>query len=155
MTNQSTDARASGNDNGDQALPVHILLYDGVCGFCHSTIQTILRFDRTRTLHFASLDSPIAAAVIGRHPELHDVDSVVLVDQPGRTGERVYVRSAAVLQLLDYLGGPWKGLLLARLIPRPTRDWLYDQLAHVRYRLFGRFDACPVPPPHVRARFLD
>lgn len=144
----------SGKGNTHVALPDRILLYDGVCGFCHSMIHTVLKFDRTRTLHFASLDSAIAAGIIERHPELHDVDSAVLVDQPGRAGERVYVRSATVLQLLDYLGGAWKGLLVAGLIPRPTRDWLYDRLAHTRYRLFGRFDTCPVPPPEVRARFL-
>lgn len=154
MNQQPIDAYASGTSDGDQALPARILLYDGVCGFCHYTIQTLLRFDRVNTLHFASLDSPVAASIIARHPGLQNVDSVVLVDALGHPGERVHVRSAAVLLLLDYLGGPWRVLLVAALIPRPIRDWLYDRLARVRYRLFGRFDACPVPPPEVRARFL-
>ena len=57
--------------------------------------------------------------------------------------------------MVDYLGGPWKLLKVARIIPAPLRDWLYDRVADVRYRIFGKYDTCPLPPPEVRARFLD
>ena len=49
----------------------------------------------------------------------------------------------------------WHLLTVLALIPRPLRDWAYDVLARRRYRLFGRLDACPVPPPDVRDSFLD
>ena len=38
---------------------------------------------------------------------------------------------------------------------RPMRDWMYDVVARNRYRWFGRRDACMVPTPELRARFLD
>ncbi|ORB76237.1 thiol-disulfide oxidoreductase DCC family protein [Mycobacterium scrofulaceum] len=139
--------------SGEPVPPV--LLYDGVCGVCNSAVRTILRFDPQGTLRFAALDSDYAQAVCARHPTIEDVDSVVFVDQPGQPEERVAVRSAAALRVVDYLGGPWKLFGVARIIPAPVRDWLYDKFAGVRYRIFGKYDTCPLPPPEVRARFLD
>ncbi|MEE6175624.1 thiol-disulfide oxidoreductase DCC family protein [Mycobacterium sp. 050134] len=131
-----------------------ILLYDGVCGFCNLAVRTIIRFDRKGTLRFAALDTDLARAIIDRHPSIKDVESVVFVDQPGDHGERVAVRSEAALRVVDYLGGPWRVFGAARIIPAPLRDGLYDRVAAIRYRLFGKYDTCPIPPPEVRARFL-
>ena len=132
-----------------------MLLYDGVCGVCNSAVRTILRFDPNGSMRFAALDSAFARAVFDRHPTIGGVDSVVFVDEPGEPAERVAVRSAAALRVVDYLGGPWRLLKVARVIPAPLRDWLYDRVADVRYRIFGKYDTCPLPPPEVRARFVD
>ncbi len=139
--------------NGESAGPV--LLYDGVCGVCNRAVRTILRLDPTGPLRFAALDSVFAKAVIERHPEIADIDSVVFVDDPGRPSERVAVRSESAMRVVDYLGGPWKVLKTARLVPTRLRDWLYDRFAAVRYRVFGKYDSCPLPPPKVRARFIE
>ena len=42
-----------------------------------------------------------------------------------------------------------------RAIPRPIRDFLYDRVARNRYSLFGKRDACLVPTPDVRSRFIS
>lgn len=143
---------------GDDATPVGpaapVVLYDGICGFCNSAVQTILRLDRDGTLRFAALDSDFGTEVIARHPFLKDVDSVVFVEHPGTAHERVSVKSAAALRVVDYLGGPWRALMVARAIPAPVRDRLYDGFAGIRYRVFGTHDTCPIPAPEVRARFL-
>jgi predicted DCC family thiol-disulfide oxidoreductase YuxK len=40
------------------------------------------------------------------------------------------------------------------VIPRLLRDVVYDLVARIRYRVFGRRDdLCPVVPPDLRARF--
>ncbi len=132
-----------------------VLLYDGVCGVCNWAVRTVLRVDPHGTLRFAALDSDFARAIIDRHPAIQDVDSVVFVDEPGQPAERVAVRSAAALRVLDYLGGPWKLFKVARVMPAPLRDWLYDRFADIRYRVFGKYESCPLPSPEVRARFLD
>ncbi len=132
-----------------------MLLYDGVCGVCNWAVRTVLRFDPHGTLRFAALDSDFARAIIDRHPAIQDVDSVVFVDEPGQPAERVAARSEAALRVVDYLGGPWKLLKVARIMPAPLRDWLYDRFAGIRYRVFGKYDSCPLPPAEVRARFLD
>lgn len=136
----------------DENAPV--LLYDGVCGFCNKAVQTILKHDRRGVLRFAALQSPFGQAVLARHPELAGVDSVVFVER-GPGVERVHVRSAASLQVAAYLGGWWKLSLAARVLPAPVRDFFYDLVARYRYRFFGKYDACLLPPPEVRARFID
>ena len=131
-----------------------VLLYDGVCGFCNKSVQLILDHDRRGEMRFAALQSDYGQAVIERHPELRGVDSVVYVEQtPG--GERVHVRSDAALKVAAYLGGFWKLLLAARVLPRGLRDYFYDLFARNRYKLFGKYDTCMLPPPEVRSRFLD
>lgn len=131
-----------------------VLLYDGVCGFCNRAVQTILKHDRRGEMRFAALQSEYGRAVLARHPELEGVDSVVLVER-GPEGERVHVRSAASLRVAAYLGGWWKLFLAAHVIPTPVRDFLYNLVARYRYRFFGKFDSCLLPPPEVRARFMD
>jgi predicted DCC family thiol-disulfide oxidoreductase YuxK len=143
----------NGETQHQSAAPV--LLYDGVCGVCNRAVQTVLRSDPHGSLRFAALDSGFARAIFDRHPAIHDIDSMVFVDEPGGPGEQVAVRSAAALRVADYLGGRWKLLKIARIIPAPVRDWLYDRFADIRYRVFGKYDSCPLPPPEVRARFVD
>ena len=134
--------------------PNLIMLYDGVCGFCNKSVQFVLDHDRRGTIRFAALQSDFGRAVVERHPELKNVDSVVLVESSGAT-ERVHVRSAAALRLSGYVGGVWGWARVAYIIPRPLRDFFYDLFARYRYRLFGKYDSCLLPPPEVRERFLD
>ena len=131
-----------------------VLLYDGVCGFCNKSVQLILDHDRRGLMRFAALQSDYGQAVIERHRELQGVDSVVFVER-ARGGERVYVRSDAALKVTAYLGGFWKIFLAAKVIPRGLRDYLYDLFARNRYKFFGKYDSCMLPPPEVRSRFLD
>ena len=136
---------------GDSAGP--ILLYDGVCGFCNKSVQTILAHDSKGTLRFAPLQSRLGESILKTH-RLGGVDSVVFVDRSSQP-ERVYIRSDAALKIARYLGGGWNLLLLAKLLPRPVRDFFYDLFARNRYRIFGKYDHCMLPPPEVRSRFLD
>jgi predicted DCC family thiol-disulfide oxidoreductase YuxK len=133
-----------------------VLMYDGLCGFCNASVQFVLARDSKQTMRFAALQSEYAAAVIGRHPWLEGVDSVVYVEPAGDgRPERVWVRSAAALRVADYLGGAWRLLGVFRVIPAPVRDAAYNLFARYRYRLFGKYDSCQLPPKEVRARFLD
>lgn len=109
----------------------------------------MLKIDPTGPLRFAPLSGATGSAQISKHPELEGVDSLVLIEGPVVT-----VRSTAVLRIARYLGGLWRIVLVGHLIPREIRDSLYDVVAFWRYRAFGRYDVCPVPPVTARARFL-
>src|SRR3712207_4523868 len=130
-----------------------VLLYDGVCGFCNKSVQLILGHDRRGEMRFAAFQSDYGQAVLDRHPELRGVDSVVFVESHEAV-ERIYIRSDAALKVAAYLGGPWKLFLAAKVIPRGLRDYLYDLFARNRYKFFGKYDTCMLPPPEVRSRFL-
>ena len=132
-----------------------VLLYDGLCGFCDGTVQFVLKHDRRGTLKFATLQGEFAREVIARHPELAGVDSLVLVERDSSGVEHVHVRSDGALQVARYLGGAWHLARGVAIVPRFLRDWAYDRFARVRYRVFGRYDACPIPSPEQRARFID
>jgi len=133
-----------------------ILLYDGVCGFCNKTVQMVIDYDKRGTMRFAALQSDFGQEVIKRHPKLKGVDSVIFVERSTATAEeRVFIRSHAALRVAAYLGGFWKLFLAAYIIPAPVRDFLYDLFARYRYKVFGKYDSCMLPPQSVRARFLD
>jgi predicted DCC family thiol-disulfide oxidoreductase YuxK len=130
-----------------------VLLYDGLCGFCNTTVQFILGHETSHSLTFAPLQGTFAAGVMERHPELRSVDSLVWVAREG-AGEQVKVRSSAALQVAWYMGGFWRLVMILWLVPKPLRDFAYDQFAQRRFKLFGRYGSCPVPSKTVRARFL-
>ena len=136
--------------------PGPVLLYDGLCGFCNGAVQFVLKRDRRGAVRFATLQGDFARGLMERHPELAGVDSLILVEPDATTGtERVYVRSAGALRTARYLDGPWRLTRTLGVIPRPVRDWSYDLFARWRYRLFKRYDSCPIPTPEQRARFID
>lgn len=145
-----------GNMEQDQTMPNGpILLFDGVCGFCNQSVQTILTHDTRGTMRFAALQSEFGQTVLARHPELKAIDSVVLVEPASDAqSERVYIRSTAALRVAAYLGGMWKLCLVAYCIPRPIRDFFYNLFAKHRYTFFGKYESCMIPSPEVRSRFL-
>jgi predicted DCC family thiol-disulfide oxidoreductase YuxK len=107
-------------------------------------------------MFFAPLQGDYARSVITRHPDLRGVDSLVFVEPCGlERDERVFVRSDAALHVVSCIGGLWRVALVAYIIPRVVRDFLYDQFAKRRYRWFGRYETCLLPTAETRSRFLD
>ena len=133
---------------------MQVLLYDGLCGFCDSSVQFVLARDIGGSMKFSPLQGEFAAAILKARPDLQLVDSLILVDTNDGWEPQVAVRSAAVLGVARYLGWPWKGALVLQVVPGLVRDWGYDLFARNRHRWFGRHDACPVPSPEQRERFL-
>jgi predicted DCC family thiol-disulfide oxidoreductase YuxK len=128
----------------------HVLLYDGVCGLCNRFVQFILARDAGGTLRFATLQGRYGEEARRLLPDIASVDSVVLLYKDG-----ALLRSTAAIEVLRYLGGGWALAAIGYLIPRMIRDWIYDRVASMRYRAFGRLASCPVPSEETRARFLD
>jgi predicted DCC family thiol-disulfide oxidoreductase YuxK len=128
-----------------------LLLYDGACVLCHRAMRVVLKRDRSRSSRFAPLHGETAAAFLTEHPELAGIDSMIWIDENGQA----FTRSAAALAIAGHLGGGFAALgLLASIVPTLLRDALYESIATARYRVFGRYDACPVPPGEYRGRFL-
>src|ERR1700723_742987 len=132
-----------------------LLLYDGVCALCNGSVKFIMKHDRLDQFRYAPLESDLGREILARFNIRASPDGVVLVTDTQQQGERIYHRSDAVAQSVRRLGAPWRmaGKLLA-ILPHPLRDWGYGVVAHYRYRLFGRYDSCPVPSPEQRSRLL-
>jgi predicted DCC family thiol-disulfide oxidoreductase YuxK len=145
-------ARAAPGAAGDAP----IILYDGVCGLCNRLNRFVLARDPAGRFRFAALQSALAGAILSRHGrDPRHLDTVYLVLHHGQPGERLLQKSDAVLWILGELGGGWRLAGAFRVVPRAIRDLGYGLVARTRYRLFGRYDACPLPDPRHRARFLD
>ena len=128
------------------------IYFDGECGLCHRWVKFALARDRGRELfRFAPLQGPTFAADVSPEERRALPDSVAVRTADGR----LLTRSAATLHILSRLGGPWRGLAaLARVVPRPLRDWTYDRVASVRKRLFAQPPtACPMVPRELSRRF--
>jgi predicted DCC family thiol-disulfide oxidoreductase YuxK len=72
----------------------------------------------------------------------------------GKASEQVLNRSDAVLHLLSELGGVWGTAVIVKVIPRVIRDWVYNAVGRNRYRVFGKYDTCPLPDERDRKKFL-
>ena len=134
-----------------------IILYDGVCGLCNRLVKFLLKHDKDGRLRFASLQSEFAEKVLSRHGfDAKDLDTVHVVENYDRPGERVLQRSDAILRAGRELGGFWgTSSSIAKIVPRAIRDLVYRFVATNRYRMFGKYDTCMLPDPNQRSRFLD
>ena len=136
----------------DSANPV--VLYDGVCGLCNRLVRFVLKYDRRAHFRFASLQSAYAARILQRfNLDPDDLDTVYVVQE---STEELSSRSGAVIFLLRELGGFWPSVaLVLRLFPKSLRNWGYGVVARGRYRVFGKYDSCPLPEERYQDRFLD
>jgi predicted DCC family thiol-disulfide oxidoreductase YuxK len=133
-----------------------IVLYDGVCGLCNGAVQFLLKRDRHDRLRFASLQSDFAAALLKRHGVDHqDLDTVYVVLNSGEANEALLAKSDAFLQLAKVIGGVWGIARFEKIIPRPIRNWLYDFVARHRYQVFGKYEACMLPDPRHKHKFIE
>jgi len=133
------------------------VLYDGVCGLCNRMVRFVLRRDKQALFRFAPLQSPWAAQVLARHgAQPSGLDTFYIVIDGGGDEEKLLSRSDAVLYALRQLGGVWRVAAGAfRILPRPIRDWMYGAVARNRYRIFGKYEACPLPTAEERERFVE
>lgn len=128
-----------------------LVLYDGVCGLCARSVRWILRHERDHALRFAPLQGPTAAALRARFPSIPEtIDTVVYVD-----GDRAHLRSKAFLHLARHLRAPWRWAHAFRWLPGFLLDLGYRLIAAIRYRVWGKLDACELPAPEQRVRFLE
>ncbi len=126
-----------------------IIFFDGVCGMCNRFVDVILRADKAGTFRFAPIQGETARRMLPPLAEDPRAWSMVYADARG-----VHEQSDASLEVYRRLGGAWRLLSLARWIPRFVRNPVYRVIARNRYRWFGKRDACRIPTPAERARFL-
>jgi predicted DCC family thiol-disulfide oxidoreductase YuxK len=127
-----------------------VILFDGVCNLCNSSINWIIDHDKKNVFKFASLQSDYGKAIIKQFNLQGDyLDTVLLMDE-----NRIYERSTAVLRIAKYLGGIYSLLYITVIIPKGLRNLVYNYIARNRYKWFGKQDACRIPTPELKQKFL-
>ncbi|MDO7907289.1 DCC1-like thiol-disulfide oxidoreductase family protein [Paenibacillus sp. JX-17] len=129
-----------------------IVLVDGVCHFCQGLTKWIIKRDPEGQFHFASQQSDIGKKLLQEGGLSTDrMDTFVLIENGV-----YYTRSTGALRIARKLKFPYPLLYAFIAVPRFLRDAVYNYVARHRYRWFGKDeeDACRLPTPDIRERFL-
>jgi predicted DCC family thiol-disulfide oxidoreductase YuxK len=127
-----------------------LVLFDGVCNFCNYWVQFALKRNKKKSLKFGSLQGDTAKQILpGFNIDPTVLSSVYLIEK-----NKIYKESTAALRICKHLDGVWKLLSVLIIIPAFLRDPFYKLIAKYRYKWFGKKEACMIPTPEQRARFV-
>jgi len=127
-----------------------IILFDGVCNLCNSSVNFIIKHDTKEQFLFASLQSDAAKEILLQFSTKKlTLDSIILIDD-----SNIYEKSSAALQISKHLNSGYMLLYSFIIIPKSIRDWMYNIIAENRYKWFGKKKKCMVPTSKIRNRFL-
>lgn len=129
-----------------------IVFFDGVCNLCSGAVQFIIRHDKNDVYRFASLQSDFAKRLLNEHQVkiTEPPQSILLLRK-----DKIYSESSAALRIAQRFNGGWKLLSAFLIIPEFISDAVYRFVAHNRYKWFGKRDACTIPTPELKEKFLD
>ena len=128
-----------------------IILFDGVCNLCNSSVQFVIQHDRANKFLFAALQSQTGQALLQQYnlPQ-QGFNSFVLIQN-----EKVFLKSTAALHVAKQLNGPAKLLYGFIIVPAFIRNTVYNFIAKNRYKWFGKKESCMMPTPTLQSRFLN
>ncbi len=127
-----------------------LILFDGTCNFCNSTINFVIRKENTNVIKFTTLQSDKGQAVLKQFGwPTDDFKSFLFIEN-----DHLYSHSTGALRVCKYLKKPWKWASIFLYLPKWLRDPFYNVVAKNRYKWFGTRDTCMIPTPEIRAKFL-
>ena len=127
-----------------------IILFDGTCAFCERSVRLIATRDDGYFQFGASQNAEGRALLEQFGTSREATKSIILIE-----GERIYLRSDAVLRIATRMRAPWKYAGVFLWVPRPIRDAVYRVVAAIRMRIAGTSNACEIPPPEIRERLIS
>ncbi|MFT5791923.1 MAG: putative DCC family thiol-disulfide oxidoreductase YuxK [Porticoccaceae bacterium] len=130
--------------------PQPLLLFDGVCNLCNSSVQYVIKHDKKQKFKFASLQSDAAKEILLQYEVKNsELDSIILIHK-----DTLFDKSSAILRLLKIMGGFHMLAFILIIIPKSIRDAVYDYVARNRYKWYGKKDSCMIPTIELKNRFL-
>ena len=129
-----------------------IILFDGLCNLCDSSVQFVFKHDTNDQFRFVALQSDLGQKIIA-HIGINTkhIDSVILY----RPGIAYYYKSNAALEIAKSLGGFFHLGTVFRIIPTTLRNLLYDYIAKNRYQWYGKKQNCMVPTLALKSKFIE
>lgn len=129
-----------------------LILFDGVCNLCNASVQYVIKHDKNQRFMFTALQSKTGKKIIDHfNIDTRKVDSIILY-----TPEKgITYKSTAALKVAAQLGFPTNILSIFLIIPSFISNWVYDVIAKNRYKWYGKKEACMIPTPELKSKFLD
>jgi predicted DCC family thiol-disulfide oxidoreductase YuxK len=122
-----------------------LLFYDGECAFCNRWVARVKDADHQRRMRYGIKQGRTFQQVVQAHPELANVESVVLVERRADGGEDFLVRSAAIREVIKGLPRFRFFEIVLQITPTFISDIGYHIFAKLRAPLFGKWHHCRVP----------
>lgn len=148
---QASDLTTSADPAPGLAARDGLMVFDGVCRFCSGWVRLIGALDRDGVIRFTPIQSPYGRSLCAEQGVDPEDPATFLFFHHGQALRN----TDAMAAMLARLPPPGRWLSALSAIPRPLRDAVYRWTARNRYRILGRRRACMVPPPGVRARFIE
>jgi predicted DCC family thiol-disulfide oxidoreductase YuxK len=128
-----------------------IILFDGVCNLCNTTVQFVITHDKKDLFRFVALQSDLGQNIIKYIGiDTQDTDSVILYEP----GIAYYIKSEAALEIAKHLSGGIALLSVFKILPTTLSNSLYDYIAKNRYKWFGKKEHCMIPTAALKSKFL-
>lgn len=129
-----------------------VIFFDGVCNLCEGTVQFLLKKNKKKNLLFASLQGKSGQQMLAQYGlSQNDFNSFVFIENG-----KLYQRSTGALRVAKYLPGLWPLMFyIFILVPPLIRDGVYNYVAKHRFAWYGKKNACWLPTPELKQRFLD
>ena len=128
-----------------------LILFDGVCNLCNASVLYVINHDKTNRFMFAPLQSEAGKQIIKTFDlDTSKTDSILLYSED----KGLSVKSTAALHIAKHLGFPRNVMTVFFIVPTFIRNWVYDFVAKNRYKWYGKKDACMIPTPELKAKFL-
>lgn len=128
-----------------------IILFDGVCNLCSSSVQFIIKHDKKDVFRFVALQSDLGKEIcnyIG--VDQTKTDSIILYNPE----VAYYYKSSAVIEIANELGGFFSLISALKIFPEKLRNYIYDYIAKNRYKWYGKSESCMIMTPELKNKFL-
>lgn len=136
----------------DIAKNKQLILFDGVCNLCNSSVLYVIKRDKKDKFLFAPLQSDTGKEIISNfNIDTQKIDSILLYNPEKHT---ITYKSSAALHIAKRLGFPLNLMALFMIVPPFIRNWVYDYIAEHRYRWFGKKEVCMIPTPELQSKFM-
>ena len=128
-----------------------LVLFDGVCNLCNSSIIYIIKRDKKDIFRFAPLQSEIGQKILNTYQiDTYKTDSILLY----APNKGLFSRSTAVLRVASKLSLPTSLYAVFLIIPAFIRNVIYDFIARNRYKWYGKKESCMIPTPELKKKFF-
>tara|TARA_R110002051_G_scaffold51268_4_gene98386 strand:- start:45423 stop:45845 length:423 start_codon:yes stop_codon:yes gene_type:complete len=129
-----------------------LILFDGVCNLCNSSVLYVIKRDKKNRFLFAPLQSEIGVSVLNEFKiDTSKTDSILLYNPINNS---ITYKSTAALHISKYLGFPTNLMTVFFIVPTFIRNWVYNFVAKNRYKWYGKKESCMVPTAELKSRFL-
>ena len=128
-----------------------LILFDGVCNLCNSSVLLVIKNDKNNLFVFTPLQSDLGKEITSKLKiNIAKVDSIIFLDD-----DQHYIKSTAALKIAKHFGGLWILLQVFWIFPEGFRNFFYDIIAKNRYTWFGKQEQCMIPTPELKSKFLE